>query len=161
MVLLSLVSLPLISTLLLLLLAGLCCCHFLNRYAFLRSKSSIIKVESGKSQFFLCDRSGQRYLAKPINSAIIHPWFTLLSFSCEALEQEQPSQHKASLTEKHILTKKHTLAEKHPLAELVEALCKRMQYSACRKDIRHVIICRYNADNLDAYRRLRVLFKFS
>lgn len=110
---------------------------------------------------------------------MIHPWFTLLTFSCEALEQEQTSQHKASLTEKHILTKKHTitekqtlaekhtltekhtLAEKHPLAELVEALCKRIQYSACRKDIRHIIICRYNADNLDTYRRLRVLFKFS
>lgn len=142
-VLFILISLPLIGTTLLVSLSGLCGYYFLNRYAFLSDQRSIICVESSHSQIFLTDRSGQRYLAIPLSDAIIHPWFSLLSFECEALEEKQTIQHNLSF------------------AALIESLGRRIPSLFIRKEIRHVIICRYNVSCLSEYRRLRVTLNFS
>jgi len=153
-VLFTLVRLPLAYTLLLLLLACLCAYYFLTRYASLASQHSIIEVASNGKQFYLTDLSGRRYLAEPRGSAIVHPLFCIVSFSCEMLEEKQSTQQEPALPV-HV-----RLAEESRLATFVEALCQRSQQVLNRKDIRHVIICRYNVSNLNEYRCLRVALKF-
>lgn len=109
--------------------------------AFLLRPESIVSLELQASDCFATSKDGTRFKIHIDNNAFIYPSFCLLSFACEL--PEKPYSHKK--TDQGIFKQ---------IADYFNSLFQ-------NQTRRHMLICRYNVTNLDAFRRLRVYLKLT
>mgnify|MGYP003638948590 FL=1 len=177
-----LLSIPCIATLILILVAQipfiiliiLVCLHltlsykFISKFALLNTPSSIKVVQIIQQHIFLEDKSGQRYLATPLAKNIIHPTFSLLSFDCiktnnltaqgDEIEDEFKLYPESNSEIMHTDTiNKNTDLLPYKLINLVHDY---ISTTFLCNNRRHLFICRYNAVNSSAFRRVRVWLRF-
>lgn len=176
-------STPCIATLILILSAKtpilitiiLACFHivisyqFISKIALLSSPFSIISIHLDNKSIYLEDKLGRRFIAKPLEKNIIYPAFTLLSFECESVNnlsmQTNPTNKADSLnqaqTTEIITTDYRGKLSDHSIIDSLESIKDHIKTRFLSKNRRHLFICRYNAVNSSAFRRIRVWFKFN
>lgn len=126
-----LADIPLFVTLTLLAIHVIITYRCIRLFGLLNTPSSVSLIELQHNNVYLEDNQGNRFNAKLISKGFIFPSFSLLSFECEKEPAEPEFSH------------------------------SKIKDRFMRKPRRHLFICRYNAPNSNAYRRLRVWFKFS
>tara|TARA_R110001592_G_scaffold138511_5_gene357746 strand:+ start:45143 stop:45586 length:444 start_codon:yes stop_codon:yes gene_type:complete len=143
--------------------------RFISNVALLASPLSIQILQIKNQSIYLEDKSGRRFVAKPLKNTLIHPTFSLLSFDCEPINdlsfqtksaQNKNSPYQSSSTEIiHIASlDKTTNTKTRTILEKIQHFLPKRILSENR---RHLIICRYNAVDSSAFRRIRVWLKFN
>lgn len=147
--LIMLADIPSLATLLLVLLHTFISYKCISTYGLLKSPTSITIIELHNKDIYLEDVQGNRYLGKLMSKSFIFPAFCLLSFDCKHLSQKESSSNKNS---------NDNIFMPSVFSKYIDRF---RRFRIFLKPRRHLFICRYNAHNLNAYRRLRVWFKFS
>jgi hypothetical protein len=143
--------------------------QFISRIALLASPFSIQFLQIDNQNIYLEDKSGRRYIARPLEKNIIHPAFSLLSFECDPLNsldsQTQPAEIDAGLeqmtTTEIFTTDLINNSSGKSTRSLLEAIRNFSGTKIPPKNRRHLFICRYNAVDSSAFRRVRVWLKFN
>lgn len=177
-----LLLIPCIATLILILTSQipffisfiLTCLHLIvsyqviTQFALLRLPSSIIYLEINNKVIYLEEKSGQRYTATPFGKNIIHPVFSLLSFDCnksnDLLDQTDNDEHIDELnpnsTTEIIDNNIDDLTSDTTLQKILAHIDGYISKIFLSKNRRHLFICRYNAVNSSAFRRVRVWLRY-
>ncbi len=178
-----LLSIPCIATLILILSADIpviftisfCLIHtyvsyvFIANIALLSSTNSIQSIEVADNKIYLEDKSGRRFLAQLYGKNILFPTFSLLSFKCEELKNISTSSPRSNENSSKIIisdTETRFLARTShfPILRsklLLEKIHTFKKDRFLSKSKRHLFICRYNATNPTAFRRIRIWLKFN
>ena len=141
---------------------------FVARTALLTSPASIQSLQIDNQTIYLDDKSGRRFIARPLEKNILHPTFSLLSFECDQLNSvpvhSKPVEVDANFeqvnTTEFFSTKQFNDSSNHTFKSILVSIRALLNTKILSKNRRHVFICRYNAVDLNAFRRARVWFKF-
>ena len=158
-------EIPLLFTLAFVLIHIFISYQSISLLGFLSKPSSISLIEVLNNKLYLQDQQGHRYTAELISKSFIFPSFSLLSFECEKIQKEPKSTAiclETSQLSQAILSPTDTLILDRSLVfKFFQEPYKLIRARILLKPRRHVFICRYNAANSSAYRRIRVWLKFS
>ena len=109
--------------------------YYIRIFGSLSHRHAIVEIYSDRKTLKLTEKSGRKYQVTLSDNYFIHPFFCLLSFSASDLITHYSSSGTFSL--QHLLP-------------------NFLRY----KNTRHLLICRYNTNSQNAYRRFRVLMRF-
>lgn len=133
----------------------------ITQFALLTRPQSICSIHVENTTVYLQDKSGKRYIAKPLKKNIIHQKLCLLSFHCEQIAADTSTSNPQT-TQKIILTESDTFSSSaENLASRLKKLYAKLLNRMVLKPRRHLVMCSYNTTNSSAYRRIRVWFRFS
>lgn len=132
--------------------------HIITKLALLSSPHSITTLVIENQTIFLEDQNGTRFTAKSLEKSIIFPVFTLLSFDCE--EAFDSNLKTVPITE-FFTAEKYKSSAGNLIRYSLGIISKLFNKTFLYKNRRHLFICRYNAANPIAFRRVRVWFKFN
>ncbi len=143
--------------------------RFISTVALLSLPRSIQAIQIENQQIYLVDKGNQRFLAQPVGKSIIHPLFTFLSFECEHLTAPLTIQKSLQNSPALGAEESNEIIDITDNGEIVSNIhssktASLLSYFRNRfhgKNTRHLIICKYNALNSSAFRRLRVWLKFN